>query len=275
MSVGLPQDGHSGNFINLFIFILLVVVMFKLVMGDPKTLKNIMDAIVSLIDEGPMEIDKEEVRVKAVDPSQIAMVSLTIPKDAFMEYDVTEPVIVGLNFSNLVKILNRARTGDKLELTLEDNQFVVKFISKKRKRTFHVPVIETRDIIRKEPNVEPEAVVKMLCSAFKDSLKDAVLVSSYMALEVHPDKFIFDAKGDSGKLVIEIEKDDENIREFTCDLDSVRASFSIQYLENIVKACPDTNVLELYLATNKALKIQYNIDKAALKYYLAPRIEMD
>jgi len=252
-----------------------VVDVFKLVMSDAKSLKGIMDAIVNLVDEGPIEINKEGIHIKAVDPSQIAMVSLSIPKDAFIEYAVDEPIVVGLNFANFVKILNRASTGEKLEMSQDGNQFVVKYISNKHKRTFHIPIMETRDIIRKEPSVESESTIKLLSGSFKDSLKDASLISSYMALETVKDKFIIDAKGDTGKVFIEMDHDDEVIREFKTTKDDVRASFSIQYLESIVKACPDTNLLELNIATNKALKITYKIDKADLKYYLAPRIEMD
>lgn len=249
--------------------------MFKLVMNDAKTLKRIIDAIVSLIDEGPLEVNKEGIYVKAVDPSQIAMVSLFIPKNAFVEYAVDEPVVVGLNFAGLAKILNRAGAGERLEMMLDENQFVIRYVSKRHKRTFHVPIMETRDIIRKEPNVESESTVRLLSSSFKDSLKDVELISSYMALETIKDKFIIDAKGDTGKVFIEMDKEDENIREFKTKKDNVRASFSIQYLESIVKACPDTNTIELNIATNKALKITYNVDKADLKYFLAPRIEMD
>ncbi|MFH1470714.1 MAG: DNA polymerase sliding clamp, partial [Candidatus Micrarchaeota archaeon] len=48
--------------------------MFEIQIDDARVWKNCIDAIVNLIEEGTLEIDTDGIRLRAMDPSQIAMV---------------------------------------------------------------------------------------------------------------------------------------------------------------------------------------------------------
>ena len=54
-----------------------------------------------------------------------------------------------------------------------------------------------------------------------------------------------------------------------------RATFPLQYLDDIVKACPDNAPLTIHLKTNAPLKVEYEVESAKVIYYLAPRIDSD
>jgi len=54
-----------------------------------------------------------------------------------------------------------------------------------------------------------------------------------------------------------------------------RSTFPLQYLEDIVQACPDNAPLTIYLKTNAPLKVEYEVESAKVTYYLAPRIDSD
>ena len=249
--------------------------MFKIVLEDAKIMKNITDAIVNLIDEGPLEIKKEGLFLRAIDPSQIAMVTMEMPKETFTEYVIeNEGAVIGINFANFSKILGRANTGEKLILSSEDNTLTIEFVGANKKRTFKVPLLDTKDLVTKELNIDPEAIVKINAKHIKESLKDAALISSYLALDVNNDQFKIDVTGDSSKLVVENQKDLEGINSIEMkNVDKARASFSLQYLESIMKACPDNNEVILSIKTEMPINIEYEIDTAKLKYFLAPRRE--
>ncbi len=245
--------------------------MFKITMEDARILKNIFEAVVTLIEEGPLDINEEGLFLRAIDPSQIAMVTLNLPKSAFSEYSVDKKELVGINFVNLVKILSRAKNGEKVTISKEDSSFVITFTGGKRKRTFKVPMLDSKDLITKEVKVDPEAEVEILASELKDSLKDAELVSTYLTFDTTPDKFVMKVHGDGGKLTVEFDKNENT--EITMKGENSRASFSLEYLTNIVKACPDNNKLKLYMRTDMPLKADYKVDQAELSYFLAPRRE--
>ena len=48
------------------------------------------------------------------------------------------------------------------------------------------------------------------------------------------------------------------------------ATFNLEYLERIVRACPQSNTIQLSLKTEEPIKIDYKIGDASLSYYLAP-----
>ncbi|MCX8194946.1 MAG: proliferating cell nuclear antigen (pcna) [Candidatus Micrarchaeota archaeon] len=249
--------------------------MFKFTVGDAWRYKNATDAIVNLIDEGILEVGKEGLFLRAMDPSQIAMVSFSMPKGAFAEYDApTPPAKVGLDFSNLSKILSRARDGERLEISQLENKVQLKFIGGRRKRSFKVPVLDLPAGASKEPSVQHDATVKVSSSHFKESLRDASLVGSHITLEASEEGFSIEVHGDSSDFLEESEKQSEEVIEMKVS-QKARATFPLQHLEDMVKAAPESSSILLHLKTDKPLKMEYEVEGAKVVYYLAPRIEID
>lgn len=248
--------------------------MFRFVVEDAKKFKAAIDAIVNLIDEGTLEIASSGISLKAMDPSQISMVSFSMPKEAFVEFEASDPDRIGINFDSLSKILARARAGEKLEIYREDNKVMLKFSAGKKKRAFKIPILEMSASISREPKVEPDVTIKMLGSNFKEQIKDAALVSTHVCLNAGEQGFRIDVHGDSSDLLVEQEKDSEDIISLEAKKDS-KSTFPLQYLDDIAKACPDSGAITLNLKTNAPIKIEYEVAGAKLVYYLAPRIESD
>jgi proliferating cell nuclear antigen len=248
--------------------------MFRFVIEDARRFKSAIDSIVSLIDEGALDVTPAGLMLKAMDPSQIAMVCFSMPKAAFVEYEVGDAVRVGLNFDSLSKILARAQGGEKLEVAQEENKIAIRFYEGKHKRSFKIPVLEMPLGAGREPAITPDSVVKMLGSTFKGHLRDAALVSTHVSLQAEEAGFKMEGHGDSSDLMVEQEKDSPTLIELKVT-QSARATFPLQYLEDISKACPEAAPLTLNLKTNAPLKVEYEVEGAKLSYYLAPRIDSD
>ncbi len=249
--------------------------MFRFLVEDAKRFKSAVDAIVNLIDEGPLEVGPGGLTLRAMDPSQIAMVSFAMPKTSFVEYDAPNPVRVGLNFDNLSKFLSRARGGEKLEVAHEENKVVLKFTAGKRKRSFKIPVLEMAGGASREPNVQADASVKMMGGTMKETLRDAALVSTHISVEMSDSSLRFYGKGDSADFDMEHESGSDELIELKAGAHPSKATFPLQYLEDIVKACPDAAPISVNLKSNAPVKIEYEVEGAKLTYYLAPRIETD
>jgi len=249
--------------------------MFRFTVDDAKRYKSATDAIVNLIDEGLLEVGKDGLFLRAMDPSQIAMVLFSMPKAAFSDYDApAAPAKVGLDFGNLSKILARTRDGEKLEISQQENKVQLKFMSGKKKRSFKVPVLDLPAGATREPAVAHDAVVKVSSAHFKESLRDAALVGSHITLEASEKGFVIEVHGDSSDLTEESEKQSEEIIEMKVK-EPARATFPLEYLEDIVKAAPENAAINIYLKTNAPLKVEYEVESAKVVYYLAPRIESD
>ncbi|MBM3229639.1 proliferating cell nuclear antigen (pcna) [Candidatus Parvarchaeota archaeon] len=248
--------------------------MFSLLVENAKSWKAAIDPIVNLIDEGQFEISKDGLSLRAMDPSQIAMISFFMPKSAFVQYESETVSKIGLNFANLTKILARTRDGEQLAISQEDNKLLLKFSANRKKRTFKVPLIDLPAGASREPNITHDAKVKIAAREFKEILKDANLVSTHVTLEATDLGFFVDVKGDTAELKVENEKTPEATLEVEAKANA-RATFPLKYLEDITKACPDDGAVSIHLKSNAPVKIEYEAESAKATYYLAPRIDTD
>jgi proliferating cell nuclear antigen len=246
----------------------------KIVMQEAPALKAAIDAVVCLVEEGQFEVKQDGLYLKAMDPSQIAMVSFSMPKEAFLEYSVPEETKIGVDINQLANVLSRGKRGEKAELTTEEGRLVVKFFGEKHRRTFKVPLIETGERVQREPKKEFKNYAKVKAEAIKETLKDAKLISSHVRLQLTPEQFVVDVRGENGDVKAEFEKGSPEMGELSVK-DNARATFPLQYLEDMVKATSANSMVTVYLETDRPLKIEYDIEGAKVVYYLAPRIETD
>lgn len=246
----------------------------KLVIQDAPALKSAIDSIVCLVEEGQFELSPDGLNFKAMDPSQISMVSFRMPKEAFVEYSVPEEMKLGIDISQLSNVLARGKKGEKAELTTEEGRLVVRFLGEKHRRTFKVPLIETGDRVQKEPKIEFASYANVKADAIKETLKDAKLISSHVRLHLSPEQFVVDVRGENGDVRAEFEKGSQEVSEINTP-NGAKATFPLQYLEDMVKATSSSSLVRINLETDRPLKLEYDVEGAHVVYYLAPRIETD
>jgi proliferating cell nuclear antigen len=246
----------------------------KLVVSDAPALKAAVDSIVNLVEEGEFEVKSDGLHLKAMDPSQISMVSFTMPKTAFEEYSIPEDMRIGINISQLSSVLSRGKKGEKAEISMEDGRLILKFYADKRRKTFKVPLIETGERLQREPKIEFKSNVKIKADAMKEALKDAKLVSSHVRLVLDPKEFVVEVRGDGGDVREEFELGGNEITEIKTEK-GARATFPLQYLEDMIKATNASSEITLNMETDKPMRMEYDIEGARVVYYLAPRIETE
>ncbi|MEM3645733.1 MAG: DNA polymerase sliding clamp, partial [Candidatus Bathyarchaeia archaeon] len=102
--------------------------MFRIRISDTKTFRSVLDALSTIIDEATFTISPDGIRLRAMDPSRVAMVDFEMKRTSFDEYEATEDSKVCVNLNELKKLLRRAGKDDIIELSLneEAGQFLVR-----------------------------------------------------------------------------------------------------------------------------------------------------
>lgn len=242
--------------------------MFKAVISDTKSWRNSIEAIAALIDEGALQIGKDGLKLRAMDPSQIALVDFALPASAFDEYSVDNPTNIGIDFAELSKITKRSKPEDKIELSLEENRLKMVFKGEAR-RSFNMSIIESTVSPPREPAVEFTSEIKVGANILKEALKDAELLSNHVAL-IADEGFGITAQGDTGSA--EIKLSEANLMSISVS-EKARAVFSLDQLNNLLKASDVSSIVSLQLRSDAPLRVEYAIGDGRVVYYLAPRIE--
>ncbi len=232
-------------------------------------LKNIdflsqsIEAISSFIPEGNFRFNEKGIHFRGVDPSQVVLVDYSIDKKLFDSYDI-EPSFVGVNLSELNKILSRAQPQDELNIDLSESEIKLKFKGELN-RSFKLPLIDISDDELKVPEVNYDAVVEINARLFKEALKDASLFSSSVVLNTKGDKFYLESKGSAGNLNSNSHTKNVKVKAKK----DVTSKYSLGFLQNIAKhADPDSDIV-IELKSDSPMKVSYSIGDSVIKFYLA------
>ncbi|RLI11165.1 hypothetical protein DRO33_04535 [Candidatus Bathyarchaeota archaeon] len=119
--------------------------MFKLRVASAKEFRSALEAIGTLIDEGTFVIDQEGLKLRAMDPSRIAMVDFMWGRSVFDEYEAPEEGLkLCVSIDEVRKLLKKARKGESLELSLDPSTGRLRITMRGRyTKSFTVPRLET------------------------------------------------------------------------------------------------------------------------------------
>jgi proliferating cell nuclear antigen len=250
--------------------------LFKAVTSDSKLLKDSIDTISQLIDDGLFKIKKDGIELSAADRATVSFVDFKIKSSAFDEYECDADVNIGLNLLNFLTVLKRANANDKLTLSLNDKENRLEiFLEGDSKRKFAIPLIEIR---REEmPQVEKldfAAQADVRADIIEQGLSDAEIVADSITIELSEDSLSMFASGNSSKSEMNIEKGNEALLELNAG-SAVQSRYSLDYLKKMIKGSRISDKMKLMLGKDFPLKIVFEGDDVYLSMILAPRVSED
>ncbi|MEM3730835.1 MAG: proliferating cell nuclear antigen (pcna) [Candidatus Bathyarchaeia archaeon] len=251
--------------------------MFKFKISDAKLFRDVVSAISILIDEATFKMDPEGMKLRAMDPSRVAMVDFEWSKTAFDEYAALEPTKMCINISELLKLLKRAGKDEVLEFSLDEKtgRLQVKIIGK-YVRTFTMPTLEASEEEVPTPKLTFNVKAKATTQGLSQAIEDAQLVSDHVRIEADTEKLVLNAAGDLMGATITLQKGSDALLELEAKEPS-KATFSLSYLSEIIKAASATSdIATLEFSTDMPIKLDFQQAKEGkLTFYLAPRIETE
>ncbi len=248
----------------------------ELVLENAVSFKKSVDAISVLIDEAEFDVSENGLQLKATDPSQIAMVDFSLDKSAFKELKVNGETKLGIDLDFFSSVLNRAKATDSLRLSLNEqkSKLLVTFVGA-QKRVFEVPLLDINSSKLPSPRIDFDAEIKLNADVLKDGLKDAALISTHITLGVDEEKFFMKAHSSKGRVQSEaFVKDGKSVLEIKAKKEA-ESMFPLDYLADMVKMSSSESPVTVKLKSNAPVQVSYEIDKAKISYFLAPRIESE
>jgi len=249
--------------------------LFRMKMTDARQWKNLITAVSTLIDEASFNFDENGMKLRAMDPSHVAMVDLEWPKVVFQEYVCDGPTKLCVNIGEMLKLLRRVGGDESVELSIDPKGARLNMILKSRyTRTFGMATLEPSTEEVPTPKIAFKASARLTTELLKNALDDAQAVSDHIVFDISPEKLLIRAAGDMGNVVIDVEKGTEELLNLEAK-ESSRATFSLSYLLEMVKASANlSDILSLELSTDMPIRLNFELSQSGrLQYYLAPRIE--
>ena len=247
----------------------------RLVLAEPKFLKDSINIISELVNEVTLKIDKNKIELIALDPANVAMVIFRLLSSAFVEYEVDKPQEISINLDSFKQVLRRAKSRDIIILELiKKNQLTVKFKGESAK-TFNLALIDIEEKEQKIPDLKFPLRVEIPSTIFDECVEDMSIISESVALIAEKDKFTIQAESKLNTAKVEIVPDEE-IKIIVSNDDPVLARYSIEYLKKIAKASKLSDTVMLEFNKEYPLRAVFRVmDKLDLQFILAPRVSND
>jgi proliferating cell nuclear antigen len=251
--------------------------MFKIKMADAKLLKDMVTSISILVDEATFKIEPDGIKLRAMDPSRVAMIDFEWPKTIFEEYTCTEPTKMCINITELLKLLKRAAKEETVELSLDEKTGKLQVtITGKYTRNFTMPTLEASEEEVPTPKITFNVKAKATTEGLSQAIEDAQLVSDHVKIEADSEKIVFNASGDLMGATITLQKGSNALLDLEAK-EHQKATFSLSYLAEIIKAASATSdIATLEFSSDMPIKLDFHQPKEGkLSFFLAPRIETE
>ena len=253
--------------------------MFKAVLRDISLIRDSLDTVSSLINEGTFKVSSNGLSLIAMDPTNSAMVIYDLLASAFDEYECTGDVKMTVSIPYFVSILKRASAGDSVEFKLLDgsNVLTIRMIGDST-RTFTIPLLETYAQETKPPEKLTEGFkteVEVEASTIREGVKDAMMISDCVSFSCDGNSFTMQALGDTNEASLQLNNESPSLIKIDAK-EAVKSKYSVEYLEKMTKLSKVSKTVVIKFANDYPLQLDYLVtDKLKVSFILAPRISVD
>ena len=234
-------------------------------------LKAIISAISTLVEEATFVATSEGITFRGMDPSHVALIDVSWPNSAFEKYKCDSDINFGVRLDEFSKLIKRADKKDSIEISVSENMLLVT-VGKNKK--YKIRLIDGSATDTPLPKIPYDSKIVLTSSKFDKILGDVQVVSEYLTIHTVDSKGDFSGKGESGEVVIDLDKDDKDIEEISSKEDSV-GTYSLEYLNPVVKAVgSNVGSITCEFSGSKPLRIEFKVANIGrIHFYLAPRVE--
>ena len=246
--------------------------MFKATLAEAHLLTDSIATIGELIDEGIFKIAKDGISLVAADRALVAVVDFKISSSAFAKYELDKETQIGLNITNLLSVMKRASSEDKLSLNLTDSKLEI-VLENASKRRFHLPLLDLgQEEVPPIDQLEFKAVAEIKPEVIQYGIADADVVSDSVLFEASPSSFGMKAEGDISSAQLELEKGNSSLINLKSDSE-VKARYPLDYLKKMIKAAKLADSVTLQWGQDYPMKMSFKSgDKVSLSMIVAPRV---
>lgn len=224
-----------------------------------------------MVEEATFEATSEGITFRGMDPSHVALIDISWPNSAFEKYESDGDIKFGVRIDEFSKLIKRADKTESIEISILENMLL---ISIGKNKQYKMRLIESSATDTPLPKIPYDAKIGLATTMFDKILGDVQVVSDYLTIKATASKAEFSGKGDSGEVLISLQKQQDELSEITVKEEST-GTYSLEYLNPIVKAVGTASgSIICEYSTAKPLRIEFKVaNMGRIHFYLAPRVE--
>lgn len=250
------------------------LVSLKTVQGG--VMRSLFDALKDIVHDVNLRFDSTGIKLVTMDNAKCALVHLKLDADSFEEYECDGTYDIGINVSNVFKLIRAAGSHDSISFSYDQDsphelEISIQNFSRNSTTTFALKLIELDCDEIEIQDVDFETIVTIPSVYFQRICRDMSDISSSMRIRNDDGVITFECNGDFASQKTVIGQTDDTGTSISTNVEgsTYDGEYSLKYLTAFCKSsnlCPS---VELYLRENYPLVMRYGVASlGSLKFCL-------
>lgn len=258
--------------------------MFEARILQGALLKKIIESIKELVADANLDCSERGITMQAMDSSHVSLCAVSMKSEGFQFYRCDKPFTLGVNTTNLGKILKCAGNEDVVTMKCAENTdsltLVFESPGQDRISDFEFKLMDIESEHLGIPDSEYKCTVRMPSAEFQRIIRDIAVFGDTCTIAVNKEGIRFTANGDLGTGNIQLKPNsavDKDHDAVVVDIqEPVELNFALRYLTLFTKATALGPTVTLSMSPDIPIVVEYQIDTIGqIRYYLAPKIDED
>ena len=244
-------------------------------------IRILIESLKEILTDANFTINEEGIKLMSMDSTANVLVHMKLHHDKFEYFYCNKKINIGLNLSNLFKLIKTMSNNDTLTLFMEKNNenelgIKIKNEEKNSQTTYKLNLLD----IEEKPIVIPAAIfdteLTFPSGDFQKIIRDMINISEKIEIKSVGSKLVLSCNGDFASQETVLGETDNGIQFTSCKSSEypIQGIYSLKYLILFTKCTNLCNIINIYIKNDYPLIIKYNIASIGdIKLCLAPKTE--
>ena len=233
-------------------------------------IKSLFEVLKDVLNDVNFVFEPKGVSVLTLDTARVALIDLYLDSDNFEEYECHAKISVGINISNMYKLLKSINNNDTLTIEVNSSDVMViniENVEKKTKTRFELKQLDINDDQIVLPDIITNIVTPIPSVDLQRICRDMNNIASMITFRRSGENLKISCEGDfvNQETVIQCDNTDH----------SAQGTFSLRYLNIFTKAtamCSTVQILQE--EQNRFIIFRYSVANLGnLNFYLASKTD--
>jgi len=242
--------------------------------------KKLISSILELCNECNFECTEEGMNCQSMDSSHVSLVAVNLNAQGFESYQCAQDCTLGINLTNMNKVLKCAGSKDSMTISATSNEEVnLSFENPAgdQASNFQLKLMTVDEEHLGIPETDYKCKVTMPSSEFGRITRDLKEIGESVTISATKNGVQFKCSGDIGnaEMLLKHNEAAENEKSIKIEMEEpIEQQFALRYLCSFAKSSALSSQVTLSFSDDVPLQVAFQMDDlGSIKYYLAPKIE--
>jgi proliferating cell nuclear antigen len=241
-------------------------------------IRILIESLKEILTDANFVITDKGIKLMAMDSTANVLVHMKLHHDKFEYFHCSKKVNVGLNLSNLYKLIKTMSNNDTLTLFMEknnENELGIRIHNdeKNLQTTYKINLLDIEDKDINIPPAEFDTELTFPSNDFQKIIRDMINISEKIDIKSIGNKLVLSCNGDFASQETVLGETDNGIQFTSCKSSEypIQGIYSLKYLILFTKCTNLCNIINIYIKNDYPLIIKYNIASIGdIKLCLSP-----